>query len=113
MRSRYSAYALGLVDYILETQASDDRAGVERFAREASFTGLKIHLASEDEVEFTASYTAGGQAYQLHERSRFERRDGRWIYLDGVTPRRVSARVGRNDPCPCGSGQKYKKCCGA
>jgi uncharacterized protein YecA (UPF0149 family) len=22
-------------------------------------------------------------------------------------------KVGRNDPCPCGSGKKYKKCCGA
>ena len=26
---------------------------------------------------------------------------------------RGSAKVGRNDPCPCGSGKKYKKCCGA
>jgi preprotein translocase subunit SecA len=28
-----------------------------------------------------------------------------------VSPRRVK-KVGRNDPCPCGSGKKYKKCCG-
>lgn len=28
------------------------------------------------------------------------------------TVRRVDPKVGRNDPCPCGSGQKYKKCCG-
>ncbi|HOP72695.1 MAG TPA: SEC-C metal-binding domain-containing protein [Thermoclostridium caenicola] len=27
--------------------------------------------------------------------------------------RAVSSKVGRNDPCPCGSGKKYKKCCGA
>jgi len=26
---------------------------------------------------------------------------------------RAGAKVGRNDPCPCGSGKKYKKCCGA
>ncbi|MBQ7822482.1 MAG: SEC-C domain-containing protein, partial [Clostridia bacterium] len=26
---------------------------------------------------------------------------------------RSAAKVGRNDPCPCGSGKKYKKCCGA
>ncbi len=25
---------------------------------------------------------------------------------------RTQVRVGRNDPCPCGSGKKYKKCCG-
>jgi preprotein translocase subunit SecA len=29
------------------------------------------------------------------------------------TVRRESPKVGRNDPCPCGSGKKYKKCCGA
>ena len=28
-------------------------------------------------------------------------------------PRRSTPKVGRNDPCPCGSGKKYKKCCGA
>ncbi len=116
MRSRYSAYALGLVDYILETQVSDDRAGVERFARESRFTGLEVVDAREDQVEFVASFQVGAERHQLRERSRFEKRDGRWIYVDGVTPRvvqRVSASVGRNEPCPCGSGLKYKKCCGA
>jgi uncharacterized protein len=29
------------------------------------------------------------------------------------TVRRGAAKVGRNDPCPCGSGRKYKQCCGA
>ncbi|MGN0723591.1 MAG: preprotein translocase subunit SecA [Treponema sp.] len=29
-----------------------------------------------------------------------------------VTVRRSSPKVGRNDPCPCGSGKKYKQCCG-
>lgn len=32
--------------------------------------------------------------------------------LDPPVPRRSEKRVGRNDPCPCGSGKKYKKCCG-
>jgi len=27
-------------------------------------------------------------------------------------PRRNAPKVGRNDPCPCGSGKKYKRCCG-
>ncbi|MCA9791670.1 MAG: SEC-C domain-containing protein, partial [Candidatus Eremiobacteraeota bacterium] len=41
------------------------------------------------------------------------RLDGRWYYLDGVeTPVQAGPKVGRNDPCPCGSGKKYKKCCG-
>lgn len=32
---------------------------------------------------------------------------------EGKTVQRESEKVGRNDPCPCGSGKKYKKCCGA
>ncbi|MEK9660196.1 MAG: YchJ family metal-binding protein [Alphaproteobacteria bacterium] len=51
-----------------------------------------------------------------HERSHFRRENGQWLYVDGEfnpkgQPLRV-VKVGRNDPCPCGSGQKYKKCCG-
>jgi preprotein translocase subunit SecA len=30
----------------------------------------------------------------------------------GTTVKREGKKVGRNDPCPCGSGKKYKKCCG-
>jgi preprotein translocase subunit SecA len=30
-----------------------------------------------------------------------------------ATVQRAGPKVGRNDPCPCGSGKKYKKCCGA
>jgi SWIM/SEC-C metal-binding protein len=32
--------------------------------------------------------------------------------LNPPTPLRKPVKVGRNDPCPCGSGRKYKKCCG-
>jgi hypothetical protein len=31
--------------------------------------------------------------------------------MKGETVRKVLPKVGRNDPCPCGSGKKYKKCC--
>ncbi|MGP1369373.1 MAG: preprotein translocase subunit SecA [Treponema sp.] len=31
---------------------------------------------------------------------------------ESVTVRRTSPKIGRNDPCPCGSGKKYKNCCG-
>ncbi|MEF8719266.1 MAG: UPF0149 family protein [Candidatus Accumulibacter necessarius] len=37
-----------------------------------------------------------------------------WVAHRGVgTIRREDPRIGRNDPCPCGSGKKFKKCCGA
>ncbi len=33
-------------------------------------------------------------------------------YKQSKTVRRAEPKVGRNDPCPCGSGKKYKHCCG-
>ncbi|HSV29430.1 MAG TPA: YchJ family metal-binding protein, partial [Candidatus Omnitrophota bacterium] len=68
-------------------------------------------------VEYVARFKIRGQAHAHHELATFRKEDGRWLYVDGevnpkTAPRQV-AKVGRNDPCPCGSGQKYKKCCGA
>ena len=66
------------------------------------------------EVEFRAFYRQGEMQGVLHERSRFCREDGQWVYLDGdILESSLSqpAKVGRNSPCPCGSGKKYKKCC--
>ena len=129
MRSRYSAHVLGHVDYILATHDAAtrgrlDRRAVERWARESEWLGLAIVArerggAGDDDgvVEFKATYRAGGATIVHHERSRFRRDDGRWFYVDGdivkPAPVRRAASAGRNDPCPCGSGKKYKRCCGA
>jgi SEC-C motif-containing protein len=129
MRSRYTAHVRGDVDYILATFDSStrgrvDRAEVGRWARESEWLGLEV-LATErggatDEegvVEFRARYRSGGAIVVHHERSRFRRHDGRWYYVDGdfvkPTPASRAPSAGRNDPCPCGSGKKFKKCCGA
>ena len=68
-------------------------------------------------VEFVARYKFRGKAFAHHELASFRKVDGRWQYVDGViNPRpaqRVAEKVGRNDPCTCGSGKKFKKCCGA
>ncbi|MBT8492606.1 MAG: SEC-C domain-containing protein, partial [Deltaproteobacteria bacterium] len=74
--------------------------------------------ATDDIVEFIARYKARGADLHHHERSTFAQQDGEWFYRDGqiVKPKTVvkdSPKVGRNSPCPCGSGKKYKKCCGA
>jgi SEC-C motif-containing protein len=130
MRARYSAYTRADVDFILKTHqipkgARVDRANVEKFARESDWLGLEVVTTEaggeNDEsgfVEFKARYRAGGGERVLHERSRFGRGpDGRWMYLDGdeVKPKPVvrGEKIGRNDPCPCGSGKKYKRCHGA
>jgi SEC-C motif-containing protein len=116
MRSRYSAHVLGRIDYLMATwDAPDaDAAAVEKWARESEWLGLEIVSAAESTVEFRARYRdKAGVEHVHHERSRFRRREGRWVYVDGAAvPAARAAAPGRNDPCPCGSGKKYKKCHG-
>lgn len=131
MRSRYTAYVRGAVDYLVETQAEElraglDRAAIARWSRETRWTGLEIVATerggAEDRdgiVEFIARGVSRGAPFAQRERSRFRRDGGRWYYVDGEVggggrsePVRKAAQPGRNDPCPCGSGMKYKRCCG-
>ena len=69
------------------------------------------------EVEFVARYRSGGQTVSHHELSFFAREDGRWVFsgceMNPKAPTVRLQKVGRNEPCPCGSGKKHKKCCGA
>ncbi len=130
MRSRYSAYATENVDYVLATHDPDtvgevDREGALAWARDSVWEGLEIVDTAgggpgddEGEVEFIARYQSEGHSVAHHERSRFRRIEGRWYYLDGdmVKPKpvvRSMPKVGRNEPCPCGSGKKYMKCHGS
>jgi SEC-C motif-containing protein len=67
-------------------------------------------------VEFIAYYRPkndNNQRLSLHELSSFRQDDGRWYYVDGITPTQKPKKTGRNDACPCGSGKKFKKCCDA
>ncbi|MEF2230584.1 MAG: YchJ family protein [Pseudodesulfovibrio sp.] len=128
MRSRYTAYVERQIDYLHDSLAPEarenhDPEGVREWAEKAEWLGLEIHGVeaggeSDDEglVEFSARYVMDGQELNHHERSVFRRVDGAWRYVDGamVPPPNVrkGPRIGRNDPCPCGSGKKYKKCCG-
>ena len=62
-------------------------------------------------------YAAKGEAVEHHEHAYFKKLDGEWKFIDGeiesgVPYVREEPKIGRNDPCPCGSGKKYKKCCG-
>ena len=75
--------------------------------------------AEDDEgyVSFVARYSANGQACEHREKSYFKKIDGAWRFIDGEIEKnkpfhREEPKIGRNDPCPCGSGKKYKKCCG-
>lgn len=107
MRSRYSAYALGKGDYLAATQRAPFDA--TRLNAGLVWVGLQVHEATVDRVAFTARYLAGNTLGVLKERSSFEQRDGRWIYTDGE-PSLTEEKVERNQPCPCGSGRKFKSC---
>ena len=93
MRSRYSAYVLGLEPYLLATWHASTRPTALDLDKETSprWLGLDIkrHQATGPDsavVEFVARYKTGGRAHRLHERSRFVREDGRWYYVDGEFP---------------------------
>lgn len=83
MRSRYAAYAVGDTDYVWRTWHPRTRPEHVTPDPELEWTGLVVHGSGEDWVEFTASYLRDGRRGELHERSRFERRAGRWFYVDG------------------------------
>ena len=89
MRSRYTAYVLGLADYLLATwHASTRPAALEPFDPSLKWLGLDVRAhgqtdANHGTVEFVARSKRGGRAHRLHETSRFVREDGRWLYVDG------------------------------
>jgi SEC-C motif-containing protein len=90
MRSRYSAYVRGLEDYLLVTWHPDTRPATLDLnaAPRPQWLGLTVKSqVSLDErramVEFVARYKLNGRAYKLYETSRFERVDGRWLYVGG------------------------------
>jgi SEC-C motif-containing protein len=128
MRSRYSAYAVHAIDYIIATCSSNDKTDIDRrettaWSEESKWLGLKILSAekggpgdAEGTVEFEAAYERKGLKDVHHETGHFKKTGERWFYESGSvstrTVTRSSPKVGRNDPCPCGSGKKYKHCHG-
>jgi SEC-C motif-containing protein len=127
MRSRYSAYAEHEIDYIINTcvhrsNNDIDPKSTREWSEQSKWLGLKIISAekggisdNEGIVEFEALYERGGLKETHHETARFKKQNDEWLYEDGklaaATVVRASPKPGRNDPCPCGSGKKYKHCC--
>jgi SEC-C motif-containing protein len=88
MRSRYSAFVLGHVPYLMNTWHSSQRPAELTLEPEAKWLGLQIkqHRTTGEhtaEVEFVARFRVGGKAIRQHERSRFVREDSRWFYVGG------------------------------
>lgn len=136
MRSRYTAYVRNDVDYLERTLLPRKRTtfgarNTLAWNADVVWTGLRVLSArggagdEEGVVEFTASFIKADEPGGFHEVSRFRKKGGNWFYVDGrpgggsaaegVVPEVAVApkpKAGRNEPCPCGSGKKFKRCCG-
>lgn len=127
MRSRYAAYAIGELDYIKDTSTGTalkefDRKEAAEFIEEADFLRLNILRTEKggpnDDtglVELVFHYDYNDKDYSQKEIAHFVKKDGEWFFENSeINPKGKTIEVektGRNDPCPCGSGKKYKKCC--
>lgn len=128
MRARFVAHCVKDYGFLVESTHPDHRDGVSEseiaeWATHVNWTGLDVHSATPGEtddagyVSFTAHFTIKDVAQELREDASFVRVDDQWFYVDGHVYGqdpyvRETPRIGRNEPCPCGSGKKYKKCCG-
>lgn len=129
MRSRYSAYAKAEIEYLYETSGPEvrrefDEESTRKWAESAEWQGFEVlesrgggERDDQGEIEFIARYRVEDHDLKHHEVAQFERRNGEWRFRDGKQfgpdpYKRDAPKIGRNEPCPCGSGRKYKKCCG-
>jgi len=131
MRARYTAHTIGDIGFIVKTHHPSSRSDVDeastaKWAKESDWLGLDIREVEGGQasdrrarVEFIAHYRDGnGQRHDHHEIALFDKHNGDWYFRDAEVPkvtqfRRDVPKQGRNDPCACGSGKKFKKCCGA
>lgn len=114
MRSRYAAFVLKDRDYVLKTWHPRTRPADLSLEDSPGWASLRIIDSQEDgdqgKVQFRAMYRTGNGWGYLEEVSDFVKEGGRWLYLSGDTSE-GPLKPGRNEPCPCGSGRKFKACC--
>jgi len=126
LEARYKAFVEGNIEYIFnthhpETRSQVDRNAVENWSKNSRWLGLSIE--NEDiqneraALTFTVRYEKDFETVDHRELAEFRKDEGKWFYFDSEFPQPVSLKregpkVGRNDPCPCGSEKKFKKCCG-
>jgi len=130
LRARYTAFTRGDIDFILATHHSKTRQEVKReeieeWSKQSEWHALKVVQTEagqaadqEGTVAFCAEFTAQGKRQEHWEQALFQKEEGHWRFLDARALknepfRRSEPKTGRNDPCACGSGKKFKKCCGA
>ena len=129
MRARYTAHTQANMAFILRTHHPATRTDIDenataRWARDSQWMKLEVMAVEgggandkDARIEFMAHYRDPQKRRQTHhELGVFERYQGDWYFRDAEMPeikpfKRDDPKLGRNDPCHCGSGKKYKKCC--
>jgi SEC-C motif-containing protein len=126
MRSRFTAHVANDYAYLHRTYQPTARLPyvAETAADDGSIKWTKLIVHSHEIgstpnqafVEFSAFYSDEQGSQVLQEKSEFHCEDGQWLYTrivrSGPAPfKSATKKPGRNDPCPCGSGKKYKHCC--
>lgn len=128
MRARYTAHASKQYDFLTSSTHPEFRDEVnpkeiEEWSSMMEWKSLEV-LSTKDggpedltgEVSFCAHYTVRDFPQELREDAFFRKEGDTWYYVEGTVyakepVRREGPKIGRNDPCLCGSGKKYKKCC--
>ena len=128
MRSRYTAHAICEYQYLTDTTHPEFREDasaeeIKQWSSMMNWEGLDIietvdggENDTTGEVKFVARYSVQNVPQELREDGFFRKEGDEWFYVEGNVygkepVRRAEPKVGRNDPCPCGSGKKFKKCC--
>lgn len=129
MRARYTAHVVNNVDFIVDTTHHSTYTPKHHQAIVDWIAGttwkqlevLETHQGTTDDEEgyvlFRALYEQDGKPKVHDEYSYFKKEEGAWYFVQGrppVAPKTPvrSQKISRNAPCPCGSGKKYKRCCG-
>lgn len=117
MKSRYAAYVYGQIDYLVVTTVPVQRHLLDTqamlaWSQSADWLGLAVHRFTvvgkrHAQVEFSARFVENGQTFEHRELSAFVYAGGRWYFIDPT----VSLPAPKM-PCVCGSGLKFKACCG-
>ena len=123
MRSRFTAHAIRDHVHLHRTYLPTANLPYveEGDLAEMNWTRLVVHAHEAGPrpdvayVDFSAYHEEKGSELALHEKSEFLRVNGEWFFSrpirSGPAPLKAAPKIGRNDPCPCGSGKKYKHCC--
>lgn len=119
MRSRYSAYVEKNIEYLTKTWLPKNRPrSTAILSGKVVWLGLNIVKSTITDksdggtVEFLVTYIEGGSLYTMHEISDFICIGGEWYYVSGENHIQETT-ISRSATCPCKSGKKYKRCCGA